>query len=107
MTIGERIKYRRKELGLTVDEVAERLGKNRATIYRYESNDIEKLPTPILEPLATVLNTTPAYLMGWTEQKESTPTDSNGRSAIVEKINSLSDSQLDKLSGYLDALIDK
>ena len=41
------------------------------------------------------------------DKKESTPTDSNGRSAIVEKINSLSDSQLDKLSGYLDALIDK
>ncbi len=65
MTIGERIKERRKELGLTVDELAERLGKNRATIYRYESNDIEKLPTTVLEPLAKVLNVTPAYLMGW------------------------------------------
>lgn len=65
MTIGDRIKERRKELGLTVDELAERLGKNRATIYRYESNDIEKLPTTVLEPLAKVLNVTPAYLMGW------------------------------------------
>ena len=33
LTIGERIKERRKELGLSVDELAERLNKNRATIY--------------------------------------------------------------------------
>ena len=33
MNIGERIKQRRTELGLSVDEVASRLGKNRATIY--------------------------------------------------------------------------
>ena len=65
MTIGERIKRRRLELGLSADDVAHALGKNRATIYRYESNDIEKLPTTVLEPLAEVLKTTPAYLMGW------------------------------------------
>ncbi|MDY2632409.1 MAG: helix-turn-helix domain-containing protein [Clostridium sp.] len=71
MNIGERIKARRKELGLSVDEVAKKLNKNRATIYRYESNDIENLPVNILEPLAIVLNTTPACLMGWSEDLES------------------------------------
>ncbi|MGN1133780.1 MAG: LexA family protein [Oscillospiraceae bacterium] len=65
MTIGERIKARRLELGLSVEEVAEALGKNRATIYRYESNEIEKLPTTVLEPLANVLGVSPGYLMGW------------------------------------------
>lgn len=65
MDIGKRLKNRRLELGLSVDEVAKRLGKNRATIYRYENNDIENLPTTVLEPLAKILDTTPAYLMGW------------------------------------------
>lgn len=65
MTIGERIKERRKELGMTVDELAEILGKNRATVYRYESNEIEKLPTTVLEPLANALGVSPGYLMGW------------------------------------------
>lgn len=69
MKIGERIRQRRKFLGLSVDELAEKLGKNRATIYRYESNDIEKLPTTVLEPLAKALKTTPAYLMGWEDDK--------------------------------------
>lgn len=29
MSVGKRIKERRKELGLSVDEVANKLGKNR------------------------------------------------------------------------------
>lgn len=70
MTIGERIKNRRIELGLSVDTIAAKLNKNRATIYRYESDDIENLPTTVLEPLAEVLQTTPAYLMGWDEEND-------------------------------------
>ncbi len=70
MLIGERIKQRRKELGLSVDEVAAKIGKNRATVYRYESKDIEKLPLEVLEPLAKALDTTPAFLMGWEEPKD-------------------------------------
>lgn len=65
MQIGERIKRRREELGLSADQVADRIGKNRATVYRYESNDIKNFPIEVLTPLAEVLRTTPAYLMGW------------------------------------------
>jgi transcriptional regulator with XRE-family HTH domain len=79
MTIGERIKKRRLELGLSADEVAEKLNKNRATVYRYESSYIEKLPTTVLEPLSKALRTTPAYLMGWanesTEKRDDTIAD--------------------------------
>ena len=85
MEIGERIKQRRLELNLTVDELAKRLGKNRATIYRYESNDIENFPTTILEPLAKALDTTPAYLMGWEESiPDYTFTLADGSKIIIE-----------------------
>lgn len=39
MTIGERIKRRRLQLGMSVDELADELGKNRATVYRYEKDE--------------------------------------------------------------------
>lgn len=65
MTIGERIKTRRKEVGLSAEQVAAELNISAATVYRYEKGDIEKLPGKVLEPLAAVLRTTPAYLMGW------------------------------------------
>lgn len=65
LTIGERIRRRRKQLGLSVDDIAKKLGKDRATIYRYESSEIENLPLNVLEPLAKVLRVSPGYLMGW------------------------------------------
>jgi len=68
MTTGERMKQRRKELGLSAEKVAERLGVSPATIYRYEKGDIEKVPADSLTEIAKILQTTPAYLMGWEEQ---------------------------------------
>lgn len=65
MEVYERIKARRKELELSADDVAEALGVSRATVYRYESAEIEKLPTQIIIPLAAVLHCSPAWLMGW------------------------------------------
>ena len=65
MTTGQRMKERRKELGLSAEFVADKLGVSPATIYRYEKGDIEKTPGNILEPISKILRTTPAYLMGW------------------------------------------
>ncbi|MDP4109600.1 MAG: helix-turn-helix transcriptional regulator [Bacillota bacterium] len=69
MTIGNRIKNRRKELKLSVDELAKMLNKNRATVYRYENDEIENLPYSVIERLSEALKTTPSYLMGWTENE--------------------------------------
>ena len=53
--IGLKIKARRKELNMTADELAERIGKDRATIYRYESGSITNMPVSLLQPIASVL----------------------------------------------------
>lgn len=70
MTIGERIKARRYELNLTVDDVAKKLKKNRATVYHYESDMIYHFPITVLEPLVKILKCSPDYLIGWTDDVE-------------------------------------
>ncbi|WP_371722181.1 helix-turn-helix domain-containing protein, partial [Neglectibacter sp. X4] len=55
MDIGKRIKARRKELGLSAEEVAERMGVSAATVYRYESNYISNMGVDKLTPIATAL----------------------------------------------------
>lgn len=65
MSTGQRMKARRKELGLSAEYIANQLNLSPATIYRYENGDIDKVPGDILEPLAAILQTTPAHLMGW------------------------------------------
>lgn len=65
MSTGQRIKARRKELGISAEKLADKLNISPATIYRYENGDIEKVPGERLAPIAEALSTTPAFLMGW------------------------------------------
>lgn len=89
MEVYERIKARRIELNLSADDVATALGVSRATVYRYESADIEKLPTQILMPLSSVLRCSPGWLMGW--EKEAPFDVSPLEKEIILKYRSLSD----------------
>ena len=68
---GQRIKEQRKRLDMSADEVAEQLGVSRSTVFRYENGHIEKNPATILEKLAAILKTTPAYLMGLSQEEPS------------------------------------
>ena len=68
MTIGERIKARRISLGLNADDLADRIGKNRATVFRYENGDIENMPYPAIAEIAKALQTTPTLLLGLNEE---------------------------------------
>lgn len=70
MTIADRIRNRRLELGLSVDDLAALLNKNRATVYRYESNYIKSYSPEVLNSLAQALNTTPAYFYGYDDNAD-------------------------------------
>lgn len=88
MSIGERIKLLRIRQGLSIDDLANKLGKNRTTIYRYENGDIENLPLDILDPLAEALNTTPAHIIGWIDKDvASTRLCNNGEEAFYFSVN--------------------
>lgn len=64
MTIGERIRSLRKERGISVDTIAQKLGVSKTTIYRYEDSTIEKIPLQIFDKICEILNVTAAELMG-------------------------------------------
>lgn len=67
MTIGERIKARREELGLTQQELAEKLGyKSKSSINKIELN-IQNLTQSKIKSIAIALETTPSYIMGWND----------------------------------------
>ena len=72
MHIGNRIKARRTELKMSADSLAKLIGKDRSTVYRYESGDIDKVSSEILITLANALQTTPSYLIGLDTKEEET-----------------------------------
>ena len=61
--IGQQIKRRRKELKMSVDELAKRIGKDRSTVYRYENGDIGNMPLELLPHITEALETTPQQLL--------------------------------------------
>lgn len=71
MTIGEIMKERREQLGLTLEQIGEYIGVGKATVQRYESGEIKNLKQETIEKLSQILKVTPSYLMGWEEKKPS------------------------------------
>lgn len=65
MTIGERIKDLRLKAGMSQVELSQRIGISKQNLYKYENAVITNIPSDKIELIANVLNTTPAYLMGW------------------------------------------
>ena len=64
-TLAQRISDRRKELGMTQEELAKKLGyKTKSTISRIESGDND-IPLNKVVAFADALQTTRAYIMGW------------------------------------------
>lgn len=70
VNIGNRIRSRRIELGLSQEELKNKVGySNRSMIARIERGDIN-ITSSKIKAIATALDTTPAYLMGWEDEPE-------------------------------------
>lgn len=69
-SIVKRIKKRRLELEYSFQDLADKTNMSKSTLQRYETGAIKNLPLDKLEVLASALQTTPSYLMGWDEAKK-------------------------------------
>ena len=68
--LANRLRTKRIENNLSLQDVAEKLGVSKVTVSRYETLDITNIPSDKIEGMAKLYNTTPAYLMGWEDKKE-------------------------------------
>lgn len=95
MGLSNILRKRRKELGLTLAEIAVKMNVSEATVQRWESGNIKNMRQERISRLAEVLHVTPAYLMGWEEEpiqeqrKEAAQMDSLTREEIENELMSL------------------
>ena len=71
MAKGERIKALREQFQMTQDELAEKLGTTKQTIYKYETGVVTNIPSDKIEEMAALFGVTPSYLMGWDDMTKS------------------------------------
>ena len=111
--IGKRIRIRREELGITQEELAYKLGyKSKTTIAKIENGTNDIVQSKVIE-FAQALDTTPAYLMGWTQYNETIPEkndnipDDSDLAIIQRERNKMSDKEKTKLMNILKANFDE
>ena len=74
MSIGQKIKQRRTELGWSQRDLAAKMGyNNNSTVARIENGKVD-IPQSRIVKFSEVLGVSIAYLMGWDEEIEKDPT---------------------------------
>lgn len=70
MTMGERIKYLRESIGMTQDELGEKIGVQKSAIVKYEKGKVENIKRSAIKTMAEIFNVSPCYLMGFDEDED-------------------------------------
>ena len=111
--IGEKIYNRRKELGLTLEQVGDAVGVGKSTVRKWENGMIKNMRRDKIKKLSEVLHVSPGYLMGWTNDPsdygEEQPTTeevlSDFERAVLKQLRLLSEDQQQKFLALLTSLI--
>lgn len=77
MKVNEKIARRRKELGLTLEDVGKMVGVGKSTVRKWETGDIANMKRDKIASLAKALRVPPSFIMGWED------TDNVASNAIV------------------------
>ena len=109
MSIGDRIRAKRIEIGMSQEELAKKLGyKSRSSINKIELG-ARNLTQSKIKAIADALETTPAHLMGW---EDPPPNPDFTRSAIFDNgkvldVSLLPEDKKKEVLEYIEYLIEK
>jgi len=93
----ENIAKRRKELHLSLADVAKRTGYCRSMIHKIEHGGVD-LSVDSVSIMAQALQTTPAALLGWEEEKPDL------KEEIYKNVDALTDRQLALLLAFVKSM---
>ena len=99
MTVGQRIKLKREEKGLSQKELANLIGYESKSAVSYIESDKREVPFDKLSEIAKVLDVSPNWLLGWSEEPVLIQTD---LSITVEQLKNLDRDQLARVRKYIE-----
>ena len=108
MDLGQKIHMLRKNKGMTLAELGQKVGVGASTVRKWETGFIENLRRDKIKKLADALSTTPAYLMGWEEEGTQTAHDKPKLRSVarLEEID-ISEEEDEDIRKYIEFLLSK
>lgn len=99
----KRLRERRLEMGLTLEEVGAVVGISRSGVQKHEKGIIKNVYISTVELFAQALRCSPAYLMGWTDN----PSLNNAGVVpnILRQYNRLDTPDKTKAASYIEGLL--
>lgn len=73
-TMGMRIRSKRTELGLTMEELGDMLGVQRQAINKWEKGEVQNIKRSYITKMAELFEVSPSWLMGFEDTKDVTLT---------------------------------
>lgn len=102
MEVKDIINTKRIELGLTMKELADKVGVSEGTISRWESGEIANMRRDKILSLANALKISPAIIMGWDENSSHKEELSEREHSHIITYRSLSDPGKDRVDSYTE-----
>lgn len=108
----QRLKDRRLELGMTLEDVGNLAGMHRSAIQKYEKGIIKNTYISTVEVFARALRCSPAYLIGWVDDPYFGMDDeasivliaNTPEARMIEQFRTLNEEGQEKVVDYLDDL---
>lgn len=102
---SKRIKDIIEEKGMSYRELEELTGIDHSKLHRYATNRVSKLDIEAVRKIASALNVSSAYLMGWDDEKGSET------SLKLQIINGLlstaTDEELDRITKMIKVMLER
>ena len=87
-TMGQRIKQKRTEYGLTMEELGNRLGVQKSAVNKWEKGEVLNIKRSYIKEMADIFHCSPAWLMGMDDVKDVTLTyTAEGKEAVTTTVD--------------------
>lgn len=108
MTVGERIKQKRENINMSQEELARRMGyKDRSSISKIEKESDKNLSLETIQKIADILNCSPLFLMGWSEEEHYETKLSPQEEEFIERYHRLDPYSRSIVENMIEALASK
>ena len=101
---AKKIRDIRKQKGISAEDLAEKIGMNRATYYRYESGDLKNLKFEKIQKIAEALDVYPVDLVVWEEEKPVLNEDELD-DELIRRLMLLTPEEIEKVDAFVQGIL--